>query len=264
MNALLLTMLCKKKGYKMLGVAISGNAQSYVTYNHDSSKKNQITVMEIGSGSLSPELYYQLLHSSYKKSTASKNKLGFRTTVGIGAYNQVEYAEAIDSALTERAEIEALNMADRQIDLAWLAEGSKITSQMEKFQKNIDRILLVGGTPTDKERWTEYYHVFDCAVNATKKAFMPNAQRKQEYLRIYADVTKHNEILVKYLARLHSKSQTDNLLTATYERNTNKTSIISSAKERWNTAKQSSQPTKREDNSGSSDGGDDDGESVNR
>lgn len=61
----------------MLGVAISGNAQSGVTYNHDSSKKNQITVMEIGSGSLSPELYYQLLHSSYKKSAASKNKLGF-------------------------------------------------------------------------------------------------------------------------------------------------------------------------------------------
>ena len=47
----------------MLGVAISDNAQSGVTYNHDSSKKNQITVMEIGSGSLSPELYYQLLHT---------------------------------------------------------------------------------------------------------------------------------------------------------------------------------------------------------
>lgn len=61
----------------MLGVAISGNAKSGVTYNHDSSKKNQITVMEIGSGSLSPELYYQLLHSSYKKSAASKNKLVF-------------------------------------------------------------------------------------------------------------------------------------------------------------------------------------------
>lgn len=89
----------------MLGVAISGNAQSGVTYNHDSSKKNQITVMEIGSGSLSPELYYQLLHSSYKKSAASKNKLGYRTTAGIGAYNQVEYAEAIDSAQIGRAHV---------------------------------------------------------------------------------------------------------------------------------------------------------------
>ena len=241
---------------------VGAMAQS-VTYNEDDAKRNQITVTETGSGSLTPELYYTILHNSYKKSAAEKNKLAFRTTAGLAAYGQVEYADSIQSALTKRAEIEALNMADRQIDIAWLAEGSKITSQMDKFQKNIDRILLVGGTPTDKERWTEYYHVFDCAVNATKKAFMPNAQRKQEYLRIYADVTKHNEILVKYLVRLHSKSQTDNLLTATYERNTNKASIINSAKERWNTAKQSSQPTKREDNSSSSDGGDDD-ERVNR
>ena len=247
-----------------MSLATVGAMAQSVTYNEDDAKRNQITVMETGSGSLTPELYYTLLHNSYKKSAAEKNKLAFRTTAGLAAYGQVEYADSIQSALTKRAEIEALNMADRQIDIAWLAEGSKITSQMEKFQKNIDRILLVGGTPTDKERWTEYYHVFDCAVNATKKAFMPNAQRKQEYLRIYADVTKHNEILVKYLVRLHSKSQTDNLLTATYERNTNKTSIINSAKERWNTAKQSSLPTKREDNSSSSDGGDDGDESVNR
>ena len=246
-----------------MSLATVGAMAQSVTYNEDDAKRNQITVMETGSGSLTPELYYTLLHNSYKKSAAEKNKLAFRTTAGLAAYGQVEYADSIQSALTKRAEIEALNMADRQIDIAWLAEGSKITSQMEKFQKNIDRILLVGGTPTDKERWTEYYHVFDCAVNATKKAFMPNAQRKQEYLRIYADVTRHNEILVKYLVRLHSKSLTDNLLTATYERNTNKTSIINSAKERWNTAKQSSLPTKREDNSSSSDGGDDD-ERVNR
>ena len=121
----------------MLGVAISDNAQSGVTYNHDSSKKNQITVMEIGSGSLSPELYYQLLHSSYKKSAASKNKLGFRTTAGIGAYNQVEYAEVIDSALTKRAEIEALNMADRQIDLAWKVEVVAVP------QESVDVVAVI-------------------------------------------------------------------------------------------------------------------------
>ena len=159
----------------LLGIAMAGNAQSYVTYNYDSSKKNQITVMEIGSGSLSPELYYQLLHSSYKKSAASKNKLGFRTTAGIGAYNQVEYAEAIDSALTKRAEIEALNMADRQIDLAWKVEGSKINSKMNVFKSNIDRILSVGGSIGDKQRWTEYYHVYETAIKATKVAYMPNA-----------------------------------------------------------------------------------------
>lgn len=48
------------------------HAQS-VTYNHDSPKQNQITVMETGTGALSPDLYYTLLHNNYKKSAASCN-----------------------------------------------------------------------------------------------------------------------------------------------------------------------------------------------
>lgn len=74
-------------------------------------------------GALSPDLYYTLLHNKYKKSAASKNKLSFRTLAGVNLYNQTDEAEAIDSALVKRAEIEALNVADRQIDLAWLARA---------------------------------------------------------------------------------------------------------------------------------------------
>ena len=117
----------KKTMILIMAVAttIKATAQS-VTYNHDSSKQNQITVMETGGGSLTPEFYYWLLHNNYKKTAAEKNKLGFRTLAGINLYNQVDDAEKIDSALTKRAEVEALNVADRQIDLAWLAESSKI------------------------------------------------------------------------------------------------------------------------------------------
>ena len=218
----------------MVGAA---NAQS-VTYNHDSSKKNQITVMEMGAGTLTPELYYWTLHNSYKKTAVSKNKLSYRTAAGINAYNQVAYAEAIDSALTSRAKIEALNVADRQIDLAWLAESSKIETAMERFKQNIDRILSVGGTVGDKQRWEEYYNMCQCAVNATKNAYMPNAQRKKEYLRIYEDVVQQNEILVQCLVRLHSASQTNALLSATNERTLQKSSIVSEAKERWRQAGQ--------------------------
>ena len=207
-------------------------AQS-VTYNHDSPKQNQITVMETGTGALSPELYYTLLHNKYKKSAASKNKLSFRTLAGVNLYNQTDEAEAIDSALVKRAEIEALNVADRQIDLAWLAEGDKINAQMERLQRNIDRILLAGGTTDDKERWTEYYHVYQCAINATKDAYMPNAQRKRQYLSIYADLTAQNETLLKYLVQLNTRSQTTALLAATNDRVVQKGSIISDAKSRW-------------------------------
>ncbi len=221
----------------MMGIAMTGNAQSYVTYNHDSAKKNQITVMETGGGSLTPSLYYQLLHNSYRKSAASKNKLGFRTTAGIGAYNQVEYAETIDSALTKRAEIDALNMADRQIDLAWKVEGSKINSKMDAFKSNIDRILLVGGSIGDKQRWTEYYHVYETAIKATKDAYMPNAKRKKMYLQIYADVAKQNETLVKQLAQMSNANKTKELLASTNTYQTaNKRGIISSASSKWREA----------------------------
>lgn len=70
----------------LMTVAIIATATAqaqYVTYNHDSPKQNQITVMETGAGSLTPELYYWALHNKYKKSAAAKNKLGFRTTAGI-------------------------------------------------------------------------------------------------------------------------------------------------------------------------------------
>lgn len=89
-----------------VATTIKATAQS-VTYNHDSSKQNQITVMETGGGSLTPEFYYWLLHNNYKKTAAEKNKLGFRTLAGINLYNQVDDAEKIDSALTKRAEVEA-------------------------------------------------------------------------------------------------------------------------------------------------------------
>lgn len=237
----------------------TAHAQS-VTYNHDSSKQNQITVMETGTGALTPELYYTLLHNSYKKSAAAKNKLSFRTLAGVNLYNQVDDAEAIDSALVSRAKIEALNVADRQVDLAWLAEGDKIDSQMERLQTNIDRILLAGGTPDDKERWTEYYRVYQSAINATKDAYMPNAQRKKEYLRIYEDIVRQNEILVGYLAYRQNATITSGLLNATDERNLNKGSIVREAVNRWN----ESRFAVRGSQSGGSSGGGEGDETVNK
>ena len=224
----------KKTMILIMAVAttIKATAQS-VTYNHDSSKQNQITVMETGGGSLTPEFYYWLLHNNYKKTAAEKNKLGFRTLAGINLYNQVDDAEKIDSALTKRAEVEALNVADRQIDLAWLAESSKINGQLDKMKANIDHIIPTGGTINDKRRWEELYNMYQCAVKATKDAYMPNAQRKRQYLSIYADLTTQNETLLKYLVQLNTQSQTTALLAATHDRVVHTGSIISDAKSRW-------------------------------
>ena len=241
-----------------VATTIKATAQS-VTYNHDSSKQNQITVMETGGGSLTPEFYYWLLHNNYKKTAAEKNKLGFRTLAGINLYNQVDDAEKIDSALTKQAEVEALNAAYRQLVLAWFVESSKSKCLLDKMKANIDHIIPTGGTINDKRRWEELYNMYQCAVKATKDAYMPNAQRKKEYLRIYDDVVQQNEILVSYLAKRQNATLTSNLLNATSDRTLDKGSVIREAMSRWN----ESRLAVRGAQSGGSSGGDGE-ESVNR
>ena len=227
----------------LVGICMVSNdvkAQSYVTYNHDNSKQNQITVMEIGSGSLTPELYYTTLHNSYKKSAASKNKQGYRTLAATSLYPQVAYAEAVDSAMTKRARIEALNLADRQIDIAWQAEGSKIEQKMQDFQNNIGLIIQMGGNYQDKQQWTEYYHVFECAIKSVRNGYMPNAQRKKMYLEIYASIAKKNNALVRKLNNSQLMKETSELLAARADYAlANKRSIIQAAKQNWKSASNS-------------------------
>lgn len=49
----------------LMAFALSVKAQK-ITYNHDDAKMNQITVQETGAGSLTPSLYYQVLHNRYQ------------------------------------------------------------------------------------------------------------------------------------------------------------------------------------------------------
>lgn len=226
-----------------IGGMVFGNASEMlaqsVTYNHDAAKMNQITVAEIGSGSLTPSLYYQLLHNSYQKSAAAKNKLGFRTTAGINLYNQVDDAEALDSAMTQRARIEALNVADRSggaLDVAWLAEGEKINSALDNFEKNIRRIVEAGGSGNEQEYWREYHSIYLCAVKSVQDAYMPNSQRKKQYLRIHADIIRKNESLVRYIVRLASSTKVTEWLDATATIEDRRAQIAMAAMNRWREA----------------------------
>ena len=224
----------------VMGICSAVKAQS-VTYSHDDAKMNQITVMEIGSGGLTPSMYYTVLHKSYQKSASSKNKLAFRTAAGLNLYAQVDDAEALDSALNKRAKIEALNVADRSggaLDLAWVAESGKLNNKMADFERNIRRVLEVGGTANEQEHWKEYYNVYQCAIKAAQDGYMPNVQRKKEYLRIYADVARKNETLILYIVRLSNARKTSELLTTTATGNieNHKAQIVRNALSRWRDA----------------------------
>ena len=219
-------------------MALTSSAQN-VTYSHDAAKMNQMTVAEIGSGTLTPDLYYTLLHNKYRKSAAVKNKLSFRTAAGLVAYQQIDDATELDSAMIKRGEIEALNIADRTggaLDVAWAAEGEKINSKMSDFNSNIDRILQYGGTPGQQTLWREHYNVLTSAIKATQQAYMPNSQRKRQYLQIYADVTRKNETLLHYLVRLSNSRTTASLLNSSYEKPAPQAMAAAKALSRWRDA----------------------------
>lgn len=216
----------------LLCISMSVAAQR-VTYNHDNAKMNQVTVQETGAGTLTPDLYYSILHNRYKKKAQAENKMTFRTTAGISAYQQVDDAEKIDSAMIKRAEIEALNMADRQVDLAWLAESRKIEEKMADFQRNINRIMTVGGKNAHQQLWREYYNKFTTAITAVRQAYMPNSQRKKEYLHIYADITRANDDLIRFLVHLNGRGETSRLLAANYRKPDNRRHIAQATMNRW-------------------------------
>lgn len=233
----------------LVAFALSAKAQK-ITYNHDDAKMNQITVQETGAGSLTPNLYYQVLHNRYRKTANAENKMSFRTTAGISAYQQIDDAEKLDSSFVKRAEIEALNMADRQVDLAWMAEGRKIEAGLENFQRNINRLATAGGKNAHVSLWRESYNKFTTAITAIKQSYMPNSQRKKEYLRIYKDITEANENLLRFLVQLHGRGETSRLLAASYTKPDRRGEIAKAAMNRWRGAGWSTKPNGNGGNGG--------------
>ena len=208
-------MKSTKRILAMLMVAISviqAFAQT-MTYNHDASKCGQIQVMELGAGALTPDWYYSVTHNSYKKgaknATSVKNTL--RMATNVASLPQVEYADSIKADLESRAKVEAANIADRQIDMAWLTEGEKIQSKLWAFKSNIGS--LNGSTRYDEiTEWSNLACMYDFAIKATRNAYMPNSERQKQYLAIYDELTASNDQLLARIRFLATKNQADKLV----------------------------------------------------
>jgi len=214
-------------------------AQSY-SYNHDPAKLNQITIMESGTGTFQPSWYYQSTHRSYSASAASTCKTSYRTNAGSYLYLQQKTGDSIKSYMNKRASIEALNLADRaggSADLAWSVEGPKLNAVMGRFMSNINRVIQAGGSIDERKYWLQYYNLYQCAIQYTQDAYIPNAQRKREYLRIYSDAFNKNELLVRYLVRLNNRTTIRERLSALPDTTrADKRSIVAMAMTRWSSS----------------------------
>lgn len=112
--------------------------------------------------------------------------------------------------MESRAKIEAANIADRQIDLAWLTEGEKIQSKLWAFKSNIGS--LNGRTSNDEiTEWNNLAGTYDFAIKATKNAYMPNSERQKQYLAIYDELTASNDQLLARIRFLATKTRPTSL-----------------------------------------------------
>ena len=214
-------------------------AQS-VTYNHDESVMNQFTIGETGAGSFTPDFYYDALHKNYRNGAMMTNKQFFRTQMQLMLHQEEPHVEALDSALTQRMRVEAINMTDRTpgvTDLAYQVEKSKIEGKLDILKRNIERITLEGGTVQSYRTWLERYNAINCGLQAVRDAYMPMGERKEQYLAIYRDILVKNVEVCEYITYLRSlkdvKNQPDS---APAPRRANFTTICRSAHGRWKVA----------------------------
>jgi len=170
-----------------------------VTYNHDKSVLNQSTVQEVGSGSLTPDLYYDTLHKKYRNSASETNKLSYRTMTMAYLKKQESYSKTIDTILAKRAEVEALNLLDRQVDAVYMAEKSKLNNALAEFKSNIEKITLKGGSVTVYEDWLSQYEMILEGIDYLHNSYTPNSNRQAQYIETYKDIKKRNERLEKQL-----------------------------------------------------------------
>ena len=168
------------------------------------------------------------------------NKQFYRTQMQLMLYREEPHAEALDSALTQRMRVEAINIADRTpgvTDLAYQVERSKIEGKLDVLKKNIERITLEGGTAQNYRTWLERYNAINCGLQAVRDAYMPMGERKEQYLAIYRDILVKNVEVCEYITYLRSlknvKNQPDS---APAPRRANITTICRSAHGRWKVA----------------------------
>jgi hypothetical protein len=219
----------------LLVVFIPASSWSQITYNEDLSVRNQFTVEEVGRGDLQPGIYYWLFHHSYRNDAAETNKWDYRKNTTLVFLNEKPMSEDIDTAMTQRARIETLNMLDRNpvSDIAWATEQSKIERKQALFQKNISQIIPRGGSSEDRIYWENIYKSIDCGLQAVKGAYMANSQRKQQYLAIYKDLVQRNNELVDCLCLWSGLKKAQEGFEGTLPNFSNSANIARAARDRW-------------------------------
>lgn len=177
----------------------------------DYAKINQMLLMEgiPGGDMLDPSLvwhYQSRFLGDYIRSgeISLRNKMQYRISAMGLATSQVDYAEQMDSVYKKRAEVEAVNLVDRDPgcsinpvgDVAWDIEGDKIKEAQVRYKRNLSILSDFDGiSPEIVRDWEGQYNMISTAIKEMQQAYMPNSKRQKQYLAIYQDLVARNEKL---------------------------------------------------------------------
>lgn len=174
---------------------VFGQSTSFI---HDDDFMQQFLFMESGSGQLSPETYYNLLHNGYRNEYMSRSKSFFRGMKATLIKKDEFFADSVEHSMNDRAESEAFNMVDRNTasgDLAYGLERQKIERQLELMERRINKIMGYGGSAQLFNDWMDRYRCCRYGLEEVQDAYLPLSYRKAQYLAIYRDlVAKNNEL----------------------------------------------------------------------
>lgn len=207
------------------------------TTYHEDYVMNQITVAEQGLGSLTPSWFYALGYNKYRRTAGLTNKLIYRGDFLRVNNAEIPLSEQIDSALKDRRRVELIRMADHTptaTDLSWQSERKKINGKLDLMKVNIGKIVSEGGTESSKQDWTERYNTIKCGLDAVRDAYMPQGNRKEQYVAIYQDLVRQNIELSAYLDYLRMQKELEGLGGNTARpRRANVISIVRRAHTQW-------------------------------
>lgn len=188
----------------LLSMELVSHAQ---TYHHDATVMNQFTIQETGVGALTPDIYYKTFHNKYYNSARSMNKNLSRLATSAAAYSQVDMADSIRSYLESRAKVEALNMADRKYDIAYLTEESKLDKSLKTFRDNLGVLNRFNVSSDEKDSWSDLLSSYEYAIWITHHAYMPNSKRQRQYVTLQNLMRENNQLLVKRISYLKAKAR---------------------------------------------------------
>lgn len=180
----------------ILTLSVFGQHNNWDVFRQFSSEDNVYNLTETE--------YYRIFHKNYINSRAPylQSKSVQNVLFQAWATKEKQYADSIDSAYTARNKIELKRMVDRSIDGVYLIDQNKLESAMDKWNKDINKIVSYGGTSSDRKVWLSRYNCIKQAISVVHDGHEPSGSKHAYYLDVISEIQDWHTRLKLFLMSL--------------------------------------------------------------